>query len=244
MIKIPLMYDGTKTAESIASVPESMLPIVEIFNTLEGEGLWIGQPRVLLRIGGCLVGCKGCDSVHTWTLKQSTLQTLNEIVATVVLTARATRVVSITGGEPMHYPVQVYALARLLREKGFKLNLETSGTILSSFVFGVFDTLSLDIKTPSSGVVVPDEHIQKLIELLVTRPQTQLKAVVTDLADLTWIDEKFGDMLYDGTITLVLTPSTADNAVANRVSMMQDWNISRGYQVRIIPQIHYLLGFR
>jgi organic radical activating enzyme len=87
------------------------VPVMEIFKTYEGEGLKIGTPRVLVRLGGCPVHCVNCDTPQSFTVKKSMkVMTPSEVIEAVLNlindeTNRVTvREVSITGGEPMMYP--------------------------------------------------------------------------------------------------------------------------------------------
>lgn len=246
LINLELKNHNTKIHKQIAAIPDYLLPIMEIFYTIEGESLHIGEPRILIRVGGCLVGCFNCDSSHTWGLKKSNLMTIPQIMAEVFKLSPVQHV-SVTGGEPMHFIPQVVTLAKELRSYGYKTNLETSGMILDSEVFDYFDYVSLDIKTPSSKIILDEATINIIKHCWLSHSGAQLKAVITDSNDLNWIKDNFGDLLLQRKgKTLVLTPAAGDDftveRMSNIVSMILNWN--EGFNIRIIPQIHRLLGFR
>lgn len=120
-----------------------MLPVNEIFETVQGEASWTGAPAVFVRLQGCDVGCPWCDTRHTWaidpaneipgsvmTAKAGDAPTFSrhsaaDLAALILGTTEARHVV-ITGGEPaMH---DLVALSRELLDGGRSVQLETSGT--------------------------------------------------------------------------------------------------------------------
>lgn len=235
--------------DAISSVKEEELPIMEVFYSLEGEGSFIGQPRVLARIGGCLIGCRGCDTPHSWGLKNSQILSIDELVDTIVrVAAGKTKVVAITGGEPAHYPKQVIALSKRLKSLGYWTWLETSGVTGNTFdLFQSVDFVSLDIKTPSSQVTLSQEALSFLKNTHVWRPSKHhTKAVITDMDDLLWIEREFPTLLNNYSNPLILTPAGGPKFSVEKMSTIVDmilgWN--KGYSIRVIAQQHVLLKFR
>jgi organic radical activating enzyme len=109
-----------------------MLPVMEAFYTIQGEGTFTGHPAYFIRLGGCDVGCVWCDVKESWEAEKWPVQPIGQIVQGAL--SYPSRLVVITGGEPLMYPLG--PLTSLLREKGFTINLETSGTHAFS---GTFD---------------------------------------------------------------------------------------------------------
>lgn len=98
------------------------LPLMESFYTIQGEGSYAGAAAHFLRLGGCDVGCHWCDVKESWNAA------LHAPVAVEVMAdeaARHTRIVVVTGGEPLMYPLN--ALTDALKEKGLRTHIETSG---------------------------------------------------------------------------------------------------------------------
>ncbi|WP_286232526.1 7-carboxy-7-deazaguanine synthase QueE [Thalassotalea sediminis] len=118
--------------------------INELFETIQGEGSFTGQPSIFLRIQGCPVGCAWCDTKHTWDIEVVDQVTPNEMVnkqeeskAWANLSEQDileifsqqgfnARHVVITGGEPCM--VDLTPLCKLLESKGYSTQIETSGT--------------------------------------------------------------------------------------------------------------------
>lgn len=120
-----------------------MLKVNEIFETIQGEGVYTGVPSIFLRLQGCPVGCAWCDTKHTWDVdleQQTSLDTIKEkqadderwcqvSVQEVVNLCKAkymARHVVITGGEPCMYNLTPLTVA--LEGEGFNCQVETSGT--------------------------------------------------------------------------------------------------------------------
>lgn len=119
-------------------------PINEIFQTIQGEGVFTGLPAIFVRLQGCPVGCPWCDTRHTWVVDparevgvQAVLDCSNEsdgwskmsteqILASFQQLCYQARHVVITGGEPCLYDLQ--DLSAALIEAGYQVQIETSGT--------------------------------------------------------------------------------------------------------------------
>jgi len=118
--------------------------INELFETLQGEGSFTGQPSIFLRLQGCPVGCSWCDTKHTWEInledeisQNALLEKSQESDHWAQLTAldilnvfkskgyKANHVV-ITGGEPCM--VDLTELCETLEAHGYSCQIETSGT--------------------------------------------------------------------------------------------------------------------
>lgn len=119
-------------------------PINEIFQTIQGEGVFTGLPAIFVRLQGCPVGCPWCDTRHTWVVDparevgvQAVLDCSNEsdswskmstaqILASFQQLGYQARHVVITGGEPCLYDLQ--DLSTALITAGYQVQIETSGT--------------------------------------------------------------------------------------------------------------------
>lgn len=100
------------------------LPLMEAFYTIQGEGTYSGHPAYFIRLGGCDVGCVWCDVKESWEAEKWPVVSIQDIVQSAL--AHPGRLVVITGGEPLMYDLG--PLTRLLKENGFTVNIETSGT--------------------------------------------------------------------------------------------------------------------
>jgi len=106
-----------------------MLPISEIFLTIQGEGMNVGRPAMFVRTQGCDVGCPWCDTKHSW-LEIEAKMTFAEPELVRVLENEygllPHHLVVITGGEPCAHNLREFT--GLLHDKGYNVQIETSGT--------------------------------------------------------------------------------------------------------------------
>jgi organic radical activating enzyme len=243
-----------KIVDAIASVESNQIPIIEIFKSYEGEGLWIGQPPVLARVGGCKVGCVTCDTPHSWGLDDSTVLTIDAVYNQIIdVAGQFIDTIAITGGEPSHYPYQTAKLSTMLQNNGFTTWLETSGLLIDHEYFSFFDQISLDIKTPGSDVHMTQEQILKLIDWVKFdssihhKGKFQIKAIIDTAADWAWVERNFYPLLTDRSLPpIVLTPAAGKNYSIEHMRAIGDMLLEqvKEYNVRFIPQIHVLLKFR
>ena len=120
-----------------------LLPLVEDFYTIQGEGFHSGKPAYFIRLGGCDVGCKWCDAKYTWNPKLYPPTDIDIVVRRAV-ECKAQSIV-ITGGEPLLYPLE--PLTTKLKSEGLQIFLETSGSHPFS---GTFDWVCLSPKRKSA----------------------------------------------------------------------------------------------
>src|SRR5688572_27798071 len=100
------------------------LPVMESFYTIQGEGFHQGKAAYFIRLGGCTVGCVWCDVKESWDASVHPLVSIEEIVRKAA--GFPSRLAVITGGEPLLHDCT--ELTSRLRQAGFQLNIETSGT--------------------------------------------------------------------------------------------------------------------
>lgn len=229
---------------------ERTIPILEIFRGFEGEGALIGEPRVLVRVGGCAVACIGCDTPQSWGTASSKAMSIPEILFELdKVQAHKVKTIAITGGEPSHYPTQTAALSKALQERGWNTWLETSGLLINEEYFSYFNYISLDIKMPYSKAEPNAAQIRKIIEYSLNTPQPhQVKAIVSCFEDLVWLEDNFRPLLIQEGHPLIITPGTGNKETHPlhknaAFDLVHDW-LKPEYHVRVIAQQHVLLNQR
>ena len=148
-----------------------MLPLMEAFYTLQGEGYYAGTAAYFLRIGGCDVGCHWCDVKESWNPDLHPPTTIANILKGIEEFPVDT--VVITGGEPLMWKLE--KLTSALKEKGLKVHLETSGAYSYS---GDFDWVCLSPKKMQA----PLTEIKPLI--------SELKVIVNNKHDFVWAQQQ------------------------------------------------------
>ncbi|NLA24835.1 MAG: 7-carboxy-7-deazaguanine synthase QueE [Bacteroidales bacterium] len=102
---------------------EYKIPILEEFYSVQGEGFHTGKAAYFLRVGGCDLGCRWCDSKESWTLEQHQFVEIDGVIQRIKNTA--SRTVVVTGGEPMLY--DFFQFTDIARQNLIECYLETSG---------------------------------------------------------------------------------------------------------------------
>ena len=115
-----------------------MLPLMEEFYTIQGEGFHTGTAAYFVRIGGCDVGCHWCDVKESWNAELHPPTPTDNIVENAV---KYSETIVVTGGEPLMWDMTL--LTQKLKEKGLKVHIETSGAYILS---GNWDWICLSPK--------------------------------------------------------------------------------------------------
>lgn len=99
-----------------------MLPLMESFYTIQGEGFHTGTAAYFIRVGGCDVGCHWCDVKESWDALLHPPTSIENLVANA---EKKSEVFVITGGEPLMYNMN--PLTEKLQAAGLRTHIETSG---------------------------------------------------------------------------------------------------------------------
>lgn len=125
--------------------------VVEIFNSIEGEGKRAGIPCTFIRLQGCNLNCTYCDSQYACS-GDATVMTIDEILDKV--REFGCNNITVTGGEPLIHP-GINELLRALMLDRYSINVETNGSIVptGTFPYNAAGNLfyTMDYKTFSSG---------------------------------------------------------------------------------------------
>ena len=112
----------TKTEINELVAQGKMLPLMEAFYTIQGEGYYKGTAAYFVRIGGCDVGCHWCDVKESWNAELHPPTHIDQIVKNA---AKYSDTIVVTGGEPLTWDMG--PLTDGLKAKNLKTHIETSG---------------------------------------------------------------------------------------------------------------------
>jgi 7-carboxy-7-deazaguanine synthase len=152
------------------------LLVCETFVSLMGESSFAGRPGVFIRLSGCNLRCRYCDTPYAYT------GGVERTIANLVAEAETTglNLVLVTGGEPLLQD-ECPSLLTALADRGFTVLLETNGSrplkAVDSWVHRI-----MDLKCPSSGMATHND-LRNLDDLT---PSDELKFVVADRRDFDW----------------------------------------------------------
>ncbi|MBS1637600.1 MAG: 7-carboxy-7-deazaguanine synthase QueE [Bacteroidetes bacterium] len=148
-----------------------LLPLMEEFYTIQGEGYNTGKAAYFIRIGGCDVGCHWCDVKESWDASLHPLTTTETIINNVI-NSRSKAVV-VTGGEPLQYNLDT--LTALLKKNNIQTFIETSGAYPLS---GSWDWICL---SPKKTMLPTEDNY---------RHAHELKVIVHNKHDFIWAEEQ------------------------------------------------------
>jgi 7-carboxy-7-deazaguanine synthase len=225
--------------------------IVEIFSSVQGEGLFIGQRHIFIRFKACNLNCSFCDTDRE---SRHEILDISETVKKVedLNLSNTHNTVSLTGGEPLLYSEFLRALLPKIRGRGFKVYLETNGTLVDKLdeIITYVDTISIDIKLPSVSKNRPCWKEHKAFLERAFEKEFFIKVVVSDEIDISDFDQALSlakDMSFD--IPFILQPQTKKdscqiNISAEKLLGLQEKALRSLNNVLVIPQAHKMMGIR
>lgn len=110
-----------KETQILVNIGE-MLPLMEEFYTIQGEGYHTGTAAYFIRVGGCDVGCHWCDVKESWN---ADLHPPTAVATIVANAAKYAKTIVITGGEPLTWDMN--PITTQLKNAGLNVHIETSG---------------------------------------------------------------------------------------------------------------------
>ena len=192
------------------SVAVDVLPVMEHFYTLQGEGFYQGQAAYFIRLGGCDVGCVWCDVKESWNAENHPLLKVEDIVSIVKKTPA--KIVVITGGEPLLNDLSELTIQ--IKNVGLRTHIETSG---SSALSGTWNWITLS----------PKKFKAPLPEILVHA--NELKVVVFNKSDFAWAENYATKVSTD--CRLYLQPEWGKSSIVtpliiDYIKAHPDWQLS------------------
>ena len=147
-----------------------MLPLMEEFYTIQGEGFHKGTAAYFVRIGGCDVGCHWCDVKESWNAKLHPPTPTKMIVENAL---KYSKTIVVTGGEPLTWDMG--PLTSMLQAEGMQVHIETSGAYKLT---GAWDWICLSPKKKK----LPQEEIYQVAH--------ELKVIVFNKDDFRFAEEQ------------------------------------------------------
>lgn len=245
--------------------------IHEIFSSIQGEGLYVGERQIFVRFAGCNLACRYCDSQAALSFSPKFKIEINPgsrkfeshpnpveigpLVDFMVLLDKPHGVnhsVSLTGGEPLLQTDFLKDFIPALKDKlKLPVYLETNGTLPDRLgeIIEMVDIVAMDIKLPSATGSSPygKEH-KKFLEIAYMK-EVFVKIVFTRETQMKEIDDAVILISeIDDKIPLVLQPVTPHGEIKHRPDAEQVFAFHavskrKLKKVRVIPQIHKIAGF-
>lgn len=218
----------------------------EIFLSVQGEGIHVGERTVFVRFYGCPLRCVWCDQPEALTTSGvGRFDTMTpEAVLDRVRSFEAVRRLCLTGGEPLIAPAESLTwLLDELRAAGWWISVETSGTRVVEPLLERIDFWTISPKGESAhtheGNVVEAQlpTLRRLVEL--PEGRRQLKFVVQTVGDVRDAVAILDALSYRGAIVLQPEHEKGDGR-----RVFEWWPWERYPEARVIPQTHKVVGLR
>jgi len=228
--------------------------IIEIFSSIQGEGIFLGAKQIFVRFKRCNLSCVYCDEeLDRKARRYSPLELMSQVKA-LEGAQGPHHSVSLTGGEPLLYAEFLKSFLKILRKnRNFRSYLETNGTLPYELakIIDLVDIVAMDFKLPSSTGERPfwTEHLEFL--KIASKRKVFVKAVVTPDTVKDDVEKAIGLIKrMKKNIPFVLQPATPvrphDKDVPKDVLVrFLEIGLKRDLaNIRVIPQIHKILNVK
>ncbi|MGO8831170.1 MAG: 7-carboxy-7-deazaguanine synthase QueE [Steroidobacteraceae bacterium] len=208
-------------------VRRERLRINEIFHSLQGEADAAGFRTVFVRLTGCPLRCRYCDTAYAFHAGE--WLDIDSIVAQVA--GFDTPHVCVTGGEPLAQPNCHLLLTRLC-DAGHLVSLETSGAMDIGRVDARVARV-VDVKTPGSG----EASRNRVENFTLLTPRDQLKFVICSREDFDWSKAYLEEHALGGRCQILFSPSYTQVSA----TQLAEWILAERLPVRFQLQLHKIL---
>jgi len=213
--------------------------ITEVFNSVQGEGLFFGEKQIFVRFFGCNLKCKYCDT-HLDRFAEYEPQ---ELLKEIKMYQDNHRTISFTGGEPLLQKYFLKETLKLTHKEGYRNYLETNGILHSALedVIDYVDIVAMDLKLPTStGLKDFWYHHRKFLEIA-NKKETFLKAVIC----ISTSEEDIAECLrliqeVSRSLVLVLQPNSYEESglLQEKLDPFKDIASDNHVTACVIPQLH------
>jgi 7-carboxy-7-deazaguanine synthase len=199
------------------------MKIIELFYSIQGEGIQMGLPTFFVRTSGCNLRCAWCDTKYAYYggKELSPKRIVEEAMKYPI------KRVSITGGEPL-LQNDLNDLIEQFLDEDYEVLIETNGSLsVKKIPLSKKITISLDIKCPSSGM----SNMMDYSNLKLLKRKDQLKFVIKDIDFSIDTIEK-----YRPKTNIIFQPVGGKN-----IKRLVEWTLGLHHDIRVMPQLHKLI---
>jgi len=215
--------------------------INEIFQSIQGEGVFAGVPTTFIRLQECNLRCNWCDTTYAQEPDGGELMSPLQVVNT--LKSYVKGWYCITGGEPLLHVEDLYELVSALKRNGAcSIEIETNGSFSPPKWFSLVDSWVADIKCPSSGVC----GASKIDMWFSMRHKDQVKFVVATEEDLNFVRKTLKSGLCIPTILVSPVFPRNCNEGSDSICISAEWlqrvvEFCKEMDVRFSLQLHKVI---
>jgi 7-carboxy-7-deazaguanine synthase len=219
--------------------------IAEVFDSVQGEGLYLGEKQIFVRFFGCNLACAYCDTKPDCFMEFQPKELFEEIK----LYSGNYRSVSFTGGEPLLQKDFLRESLKLTHAAGFKNYLDTNGTLFFELkdVIDYVDIVAMDVKLPSSTGMGRLWGMHRRFLEIASQRETFLKTVICQSTTEEDLKEAI-KLIKEVNISalLVLQPDSYEGnaALTEKLERFKDICLKEGVIACMIPQMHKIIGIK
>jgi len=219
--------------------------IFEVFESIQGEGLYLGERQLFVRFFGCNLSCKFCDTKLDCFMEYEPA----ELLAELKLYQNGYHSIAFTGGEPLLQADFLKETLKLTRQAGYKNYLETNGTLAGELenIIDYVDIVAMDLKLPSSTGMGRLWGLHRKFLKIASAKEVFLKAVICQST----IEEDLREALklikeINNSLILVLQPNSYEDkrSLLEKAENFKGICRQEGITACVIPQMHKFLGVR
>ncbi|MDP3041630.1 MAG: 7-carboxy-7-deazaguanine synthase QueE [Candidatus Omnitrophota bacterium] len=219
--------------------------IAEIFESVQGEGLYLGEKQIFVRFFNCNLSCAYCDT----KLDRFTEYEPKELFEEIKLYRDKYHSISFTGGEPLLYADFLKEILRLTSGHGHRHYLETNGTLFFELekLIDRIDIIAMDLKFPSSTGMGNLWQLHRKFLKIASRREVFLKAIICQTTSAEDLREALAIIKeVSPSSVLVLQPNSYENQSVLHEKLLNFKEIAsqQGVTTCVIPQIHKIMGLR
>lgn len=228
--------------------------VIEVFPSIQGEGIHAGRRHLFVRFWNCNLACRYCDTDYKGSYREVTREVLLGEVEGFVRRDGPFHAVSLTGGEPLLWAPFLEGWLPRLRSLGQRAYLETNGTLPAALqrLTDWIDIVAMDVKPPSStgDRAVWPENERFLRISREAGKEVFVKVIVTADTSDEEVRRSVEMVRSAGTeIPLVIQPVTPwgevrDPPAPEQIARWKAWASERLADVRVLPQMHRVWGVR
>ncbi|MCX5698996.1 MAG: 7-carboxy-7-deazaguanine synthase QueE [Candidatus Omnitrophica bacterium] len=219
--------------------------IAEIFDSVQGEGPYLGEKQIFVRFFNCNLSCTYCDT----KLDRFTEYEPNELFEKIRLYGDKYHSISFTGGEPLLCADFLKEILRFTSGYGYRHYLETNGTLFSELeqLIDRIDIIAMDLKFPSSTGMGNLWQLHRKFLKIASRKEVFLKAIICQATDEEDLKEALAIIKeISPSSVLVLQPNSYEDQSVLHKKLLNFKQIANrgGVMACVIPQVHKIMGLR